>query len=86
MANMVNTTSKTLAEKKAILDKAADSINEKAKKIVCGRIGRTPEIKEKLTIKWIPTPSYKFNKATGGGFPVGKFSIVAGDPDSGKYI
>lgn len=84
MANMVGNTQKTLAEKKAILDRAADSINEKAKKIVCGRIGRTPEIKEKLTIKWIPTPSYKINKATGGGIPVGKFSIVTGEPDSGK--
>lgn len=84
MADMVSSKKMTLAEKKAILDKAADSINGKAKKIVCGRIGKTPEIKEKLTIKWIPTPSYKINKATGGGFPIGKFSIITGDPDSGK--
>lgn len=74
----------TLAEKKALLDKAADKINGEAKKVICGRIGRTPEIEKKLNIKWVPTPSYKINKLTGGGFPKGKFSIVAGQPDSGK--
>lgn len=74
----------TLAEKKAMLDKAADKINTKAKKIICGRIGRTPEIQDKLNITWIPTPSYKINQLTGGGFPKGKFSIICGAEDSGK--
>lgn len=74
----------TVAEKKAILDKATDKINDNAHKVICGRIGRMPEIQEKLRIKWIPTPSYRLNKATGGGFPIGKFSIVAGNADSGK--
>lgn len=74
----------TIAQKKALLDKAADKINDKAKKIICGRIGRTPEIQEKLNIKWIATPSYKINQLAGGGFPRGKFSIVSGAEDSGK--
>ena len=74
----------TIAQKKALLDKAADKINDKAKKIVCGRISRTPEIQEKLNIKWIATPSYKINQLAGGGFPRGKFSIVSGSEDSGN--
>lgn len=85
MASIVpKDTQMTIAQKKAILDKAADMVNEKAKKIVCGRISKMPDIEEKLKIKWIPTPSYKINALTGGGFPKGKFSIVAGQPDSGK--
>lgn len=75
---------KTLTEKKAILDAAADKINQAANKVICGRIGKIPEIQEKLTIKWVPTASYRLNQLTGGGFPRGKFTIVAGNPDSGK--
>lgn len=82
----VNEAEKTIAEKKALLDKAADMINSEAKKIICGRISKMPEIQEKLRIKWIPTSSYKLNQLTGGGIPRGKFTIIAGNPDSGKKI
>lgn len=84
MANMTPKKQLTLAEKLAMLDKAADSINAKTGKVVCGRIGTNPEILEKLTIKFIPTPSPALNAAMGGGFPIGKTSIVSGNEDSGK--
>ena len=86
MANMTPTTQtkKSLTEKLAILDKATETINKKCGKVVCGRIGKIPEIAEKLKIKWLPSPSYTFNELTGGGIPIGKFTIIAGDQDSGK--
>lgn len=75
---------KTAAEKFAILDKIAEKVNAKAGKQIIGRIGKNPEIMEKLTIKFIPTPSLDLNDALGGGFPRARMTIVSGLSDSGK--
>ncbi len=84
MASLIPKEQKTLQERLSMLDKLADATNKKAGKVVMGRIGKSPEIMEKLTIQFIPTPSDALNEATGGGFPKGKMSLVAGLPDSGK--
>lgn len=73
-----------LKEKLALLDKVAENVNKKHGKKIVGRIGRDPEIMERLEIKFIPTPSLNVNEATGGGFPRRRMTIVAGLPDSGK--
>lgn len=74
----------SLADKLATLDKIAGKINETAGKKIIGRIGNDSEILEKLTIKFVPTPSIDLNDAVGGGFPKSRTSIVAGLSDSGK--
>ena len=75
---------KSLKERFAILDKITDGINEKNGRVVAGRLGKLPALMDKLTIKYIPTPSMNINDALGGGFPKGRSTIVAGLPDSGK--
>lgn len=67
-----------------LVDTAADKINQKAGKVICGRIGKTPEIMDRLKIRFIPTPSMVMNNAIGGGFPRRRCSIISGMPDSGK--
>jgi len=83
MADMTPKKKMTLAEKMKILNQVASSINTKAKKTVCGFVS-DPLIAEKLRIKFIPTKSQNLNAITGGGYPIGKISIVAGESDSGK--
>lgn len=73
-----------IAKKLSILDKVVDSINAKNKSEVINRIGRSDTLKEKLKKKFIETPSQVINEITGGGFPRGSFSVVVGEPDSGK--
>lgn len=73
-----------LAEKLAIIDRIAGEINDKAGKKVVGRIGADPAIMDKLRIKFIPSKSPDMNRATGGGYPRSRCTIVAGAPDSGK--
>lgn len=73
-----------LKEKLAMLDKVADTINKKAGKKLLGRIGKDPELMERLSIQFIPTPSQSINDAIGGGFPRRRTTVVAGLPDSGK--
>lgn len=68
-----------------LVDTAADKINQKAGKVICGRIGKTPEIMDRLKIRFIPTPSMVMNNAIGGGFPRRRCSIVTGVPDSGCF-
>ena len=88
MADLMPQKKKTLAEKKALLDKVAEKMNKKFGKTVIGRIGATPEIAERLKVKYIPTACPDLNKAisgsTDGGFPRRRCTIVAGMPDSGK--
>lgn len=85
MASLVkNNKPMTRDQMMKLVDAAADNINKKAGKIICGRIGKTPEIMERLKIDFIPTPSMVLNEAVGGGFPRRRCSIVSGDPDSGK--
>lgn len=89
MADLMPQKKKTLAEKKALLDKVAEKMNKKFGKTVIGRIGATPEIAERLKVKYIPTACPDLNKAisgsTNGGFPRRRCTIVAGMPDSGLY-
>lgn len=74
----------TLQEKLKAIDKISDGINSKAGKTIMGRLGRSEEIKDKLKIEYIPTPSKNVNDAIGGGFPRKRMTIVSGLPDSGK--
>lgn len=74
----------TLQEKLNTIDKISDSINKKAGKTIMGRLGKSEEIKQKLQIEYIPTPSKNVNDTIGGGFPRRRMTIVAGNPDSGK--
>ena len=75
--------SKSLAEKKKLMAQMMGKINDKVGKSVIG-FASDPAIKEKMTIKWIETPSLRINEITGGGIPKGKISIVTGLEDSGK--
>lgn len=86
MASLAPKVHKGIAEKKAILNKVAEKINAKAGKPIAGMIGQTPEIMEKLTIKFISTPSLDLNVALGGGFPRARMTIVSGLSDSGKMF
>lgn len=67
----------SLADKKKKMASMIGKINDKVGKSVMG-FASDEEIKEKLTIRWIPTPSLRVNEATGGGMPRGKVSILAG--------
>ena len=84
MASIVPVEKKTLDEKLKILDKIASSTNKKYGKTIMGRIGKDKEIMDKLAIKFIPTPSSSINRDTGGGIPRARFTIITGNPDSGK--
>ena len=73
----------TFSEKKKDLRKIIEGANKAAGGLICGFID-DPGIAEKLTLKFIPTPNDDLNEALGGGFPVGRTSIVTGLSDSGK--
>lgn len=74
----------TLQEKLSTIDKISKKINENAGKTVMGRLSHNDEIRDKLVIQYIPTPSQNINKTIGGGFPRRRMTIVTGMPDSGK--
>lgn len=87
MASITPTKKKSLAERLILADKVTAGINEKAGKVVAGRIGANSEIMEKLTVRFYPTPSMAVNEIIApdiGGFPIGRVTIVAGNSDSGK--
>ncbi len=84
MASIVPVEEKTLAEKLKILDALSNSLNTKNGKVIMGRIGDNEQIRERLKIKYIATPSREINQAVGGGFPRRRCTIIAGKPDSGK--
>ena len=84
MASLSPKKALSLTEKLATLDKIAGTLNEKAGKTIMGRIGKNPEIEDRLRIKFIPTASSDLNDAVGGGYPRRKCTIIAGMPDSGK--
>lgn len=73
----------TLTEKERRLAQITESINNKYKKPVVGNL-LDPEIRKQIEIDFIPSASPDFNINTGGGFPIGKMSIVSGLSDSGK--
>ena len=74
----------SLAERLKALDKLSDNFNKQNGEVVCGRVGRNAELKERITAEFIETPSLNLNYAMGGGFAKGRITIVAGQPDSGK--
>jgi recombination protein RecA len=74
----------TLAEKKKRLDKLAENFNKQKGKTVVGRISENEELKSKIVVTFIETPSINVNNAFGGGWPRGRISIAAGNEDSGK--
>ena len=84
MASLTPNKRKKLTEKLALIDKISDQTNKKYGKTIMGRIGNNQEIMEKLTLKFLPTPSSVYNKAIGGGFARGRLSIVTGLKDAGK--
>lgn len=57
------------------------AINKKSGKVV---VARMVDMKDKLTAKFIPTPSLELNNALGGGFKKGAISETAGEASSGK--
>ena len=73
----------TLSEKKKRLDKLAEQFNKAKGKVLIGRLSESEELRNKITIQFVETPSLKVNAALGGGWPKGRISIVAGNPDSG---
>lgn len=77
-------TGQTLAEKLALIDKISREVNEKAGKVIVGRLSNNPDIMDKLTIKFIPSVCHDFNEATGGGYPRSRCTLITGSPDSGK--
>lgn len=74
----------SIAEKLRKLDQIADKINKNANTVVCGRLGKEKALADSLEIQWIETPCTDLNSAVGGGFPKGRYTIVAGKSDSGK--
>lgn len=77
----------TLAERKKRLDKLSDGFNTAQGKSIIGRLSHNEELKNKLTVTFVETPSLKVNEALGGGWAKGRISILAGNPDSGiKFI
>ena len=77
-------TGQTLAEKLYLIDKISQEVNEKAGKVIAGRLSNNPEIVDKLTIKFIPSVCHDFNEATGGGYPRSRCTLITGPEDSGK--
>lgn len=76
----------SLADRLKLIDKISAEINEKAGVKLVGRIGKDPDIMDKLAIKFVPSACLDFNKATGGGYPRGRCTILAGVEDSGKMF
>lgn len=79
-------TGQTLAEKLSLIDKISQEVNEKAGKVIAGRLSNNPEIIDKLTIKFIPSVCHDFNEATGGGYPRSRCTLITGPEDSGKVL
>lgn len=73
----------SINEKLKKIKKVTEEINASATEVVCGFID-DPIIKDRLTLKFIPTPNDDLNEAIGGGFPIGRTTIVTGLSDSGK--
>lgn len=73
----------SLAEKLKKIRSQLDKVNADAGRVVAGFID-DEEIANSLTVKFIPTPNDDLNEAVGGGFPVGRTTIISGLPDSGK--
>ena len=84
MASIVPEKKMSLKEKLKVLDAVAAKTNKKYDKVIMGRIGKTPEIMDKLVIKFLPTPSAQLNRDLGGGIPKARCTIITGESDAGK--
>lgn len=87
MGNLAMPDRKPLAERLKLLDEISGKFNQKCGKKIMGRIGVDQEIMDKLTMRYIPTPSHELNMAIddhGGGIPRGRCTIACGKRDSGK--
>ena len=73
----------TLPEKLAKIRQQINKVNASAGKVVAGFLN-DKEIADSLTVKYLPTPNDDLNEAIGGGFPIGRTTIITGNPDSGK--
>lgn len=76
----------SLADRLKTIDQISAEINEKAGVKLVGRIGKDPDIMDKLAIKFIPSACLDFNAATGGGYPRGRCTIISGLADAGKSL
>lgn len=74
----------TVAERLKVLDKLAEGFNKTKGKSLIGRISQNEDLRNKLKVEFIETPSLNVNEALGGGWPKGRISIVSGNEDSGK--
>lgn len=88
MGNLAMPERMPLKDRLAALDKISEKFNQKCGKKLMGRIGNDPEIMEKLTVRYVPTPCHELNVAisgkSDGGFPRGRCTILTGKKDSGK--
>lgn len=73
----------SLADKLSRIRQQINKVNASAGKVVAGFIS-DPEISESLTVRFLPTPNDDLNEAIGGGFPIGRTTVITGAPDSGK--
>lgn len=79
----VVTKEEPLAKRQQALDALFASISQQDG-IVAGRPTVSQAVKDRLTFKFFKTPIPELNEAVGGGIPVGKMTLVPGNPDSGK--
>ena len=77
----------TLREKLAAVDEACKKINASLKPGM-KKIGRLsdPEVFERLKVNYVISRCEEFNRTTGGGYPKGKCTLIAGSPNSGKSL
>lgn len=72
-----------VAEKLKELKQVTSAFNKEAGETRIDTVAN-PDIYERIRIEYIPTASLRLNSAIGGGWPRGKFSLISGNPDSGK--
>ena len=73
----------SLAKRQQALDTLFANMSQQGG-IVAGRPTVSQAVKDRLTFKFFKTPIPELNEAIGGGIPVGKMTLIAGNPDSGK--
>lgn len=73
----------SLAQRLQALDTLFANMSEEGG-IVAGRPTVSEAVMDRMRFKFFATPIPELNEASGGGIPVGKMTLIAGDPDSGK--
>lgn len=72
-----------MPEKLTKIRQQINKVNASAGKVVAGFLN-DKEIADSLTVKYLPTPNDDLNEAIGGGFPIGRTTVITGLADSGK--